>query len=229
MANQRSQANIILASGFVYLFLLALCSGSVAAFAIHGNGGEIVSSRSSTSLHAVPTSTRTSRRNFLSAAVFATATASLGNAANAAVVSADVNTAMFQSDKTLGVDFAKERFIGAIADIDYLLDNYAEISQGGGDNVRRYLGTVGVTSRMYGMRKVLKELREEADDVIEFTETANDFEAYWNQAEGAAYQSLFAEHSSAKSTPESLLKLAKKDVQSMRKYMGDMADQLHLQ
>ena len=34
------------------------------------------------------------------------------------------------------------------------------------------------------------------------------------------------EHSSAKSTPESLLKTAKGDIVNMRKYMGELADQL---
>ena len=133
----------------------------------------------------------------------------------------------FQSGEMSAED-AKTRFKLAVQDVDELLSNYAEIAAGGGDNVRRYLGTVGVKSHMYGITKVLKELREEADDVIEFTETSNEFEAYLFQAEGAAYQSLFAEHSSAKSTPETLLATAKKDVINMRKLMGDLATQLHI-
>jgi len=123
---------------------------------------------------------------------------------------------------------AKDRFKLAILDVDELLANYGEISNGGGDNVRRYLGTVGIKSHMYGITKVLKELREEADDIIEFTEASNEFEAYLFQAEGAAYSSLFAEHSSAKSTSASLLVTAKKDVVNMRRFMGDLATQLHL-
>ena len=81
---------------------------------------------------------------------------------------------------------------------------------------------------MYGITKVVKALREEAEDIVEFTEIADEFEAYLFQAEGAAYQSLFAEHSSAKSTPESLLATAKKDVLQMRKFMGQLASQLSL-
>lgn len=127
-----------------------------------------------------------------------------------------------------GVDEAKNRFRLAIKDIDSLLNNYDEISKSGGDNVRLYLGTQGVKSNMYGISKVLKVLKDEADDIVEFTETANEFEAYLYQAEGAAYQSLFVEHSSAKGTPESLLKTARGDIVSMRKYMGDLALQLNL-
>ena len=61
------------------------------------------------------------------------------------------------------------------------------------------------------------------------TPTAMDeFEAYLFQAEGAAYQSMFVEHSSAKGTPESLLKTAKGDIINMRKYMSVMAKQLNV-
>ena len=115
-----------------------------------------------------------------------------------------------------------------MADVDELIENYSEISKGGGDAVRRYLGTVGVDKKMYGITKVVKDLRDEADDIVEYTETANEFEAYLYQAEGAAYQSLFVEHSSAKGTPETFLATAKKDVLSMRKFMGDLALQLNL-
>ena len=123
---------------------------------------------------------------------------------------------------------AKQRFQLAIKDIDDLITNYDAISKTGGDNVRLYLGTQGVKSHMYGIMKVLKSLKDEAEDIVDYTEAMNEFEAYLFQAEGAAYQSLFVEHSSAKGTPESLLKTAKGDVMNMRKYMGALATQLHL-
>ena len=76
-----------------------------------------------------------------------------------------------------------------------MLANYDTISGGGGgDNVRLYLGTQGTKSHMYGLPKALKSLKEEVDDIVEYTETLNDFEAYKYQAEGAAYQSMFVEH-----------------------------------
>jgi hypothetical protein len=123
---------------------------------------------------------------------------------------------------------AKERFRRAIMDVDDLLANYDEITRSGGDNVRLYLGTQGVKSNMYGILKVLNGLREEADDIVEFTEALNEFEAYLFQAEGAAYQSLFAEFSSAKIEPGSLLRTARGDVVNMRKFMGVLASQLNL-
>ena len=122
---------------------------------------------------------------------------------------------------------AKSRFKLAIKDIDNLLANYDEISRSGGDNVRLYLGTQGVKSHMYGISKVLtKYLREEVDDIVEFTEALNEFDAYLYQAEGAAYQSMFVEHSSAKGSPQSFLQTAKGDIVNMRRFMGDLALQL---
>mmetsp|Transcript_5940 Transcript_5940/g.11783 ORF Transcript_5940/g.11783 Transcript_5940/m.11783 type:complete len:231 (+) Transcript_5940:70-762(+) len=123
---------------------------------------------------------------------------------------------------------AKNRFLLAIRDIDSLLANYDTISTNG-DNVRLYLGTQGIKSHMYGISKVLKFLKDEAEDIVEYTEALNEFEAYLFQAEGAAYQSLFVEHSSAKSTPESLLRTAKGDVVMVRKFMGVMAGQLGME
>ena len=134
----------------------------------------------------------------------------------------------FSPGTKLSAEDGKKRFSLARKEVQYLLDNYDEISQGGGDAVRRYLGTVGVASNMYGITKVVKDLRDEAEDLVEFTETANEFEAYMFQADGAAYQSLFVEHSSAKGTPASFLATAKKDIFSMQAYMDDLARQLNL-
>jgi hypothetical protein len=81
---------------------------------------------------------------------------------------------------------------------------------------------------MYGIQKVLKILQEESADIVEYTETMDEFNAYYYQAEGAAYQSMFAEFSSAKISPEALLATAKKDIETMVKYMDQLAVQLSL-
>jgi hypothetical protein len=126
---------------------------------------------------------------------------------------------------------AKERVRRAIHDIDELLTNYDTITTttgSAGDTIRLYLGTQGVKSNMYGITKVLTSLREEATDMVEYTEALNEFGAYLGQADGAAYQSLFAEFSSAKIAPGSLLKTARGDIVNMRKYMAELAIQLQL-
>lgn len=123
----------------------------------------------------------------------------------------------------------KQRFVAARKELRELIDDYSEITaNGGGDAVRNRLGTQGVNSNLFGIQKVLKTLTTEAEDIVEFTETMEEFNAYYFQAEGAAYQSMFVEHSSAKSTPESLLKTAKADIVQMEKYMDQLAAQLNL-
>ena len=179
-----------------------------------------------------------SRRSFLTRNAFglvagpgATASLLVANAPPAAATLMDAtqdDAKTFSPGTKLSVEDGKKRFSLARKEVQYLLDNYDDICQGGGDAVRRYLGTVGVASNMYGITKVVKDLRDEAEDLVEFTETANEFEAYLYQSDGAAYQSLFVEHSSAKGTPASFLATAKKDAISMQRYMDDLARQLNL-
>ena len=210
------------------LYVLSIFAGS------HAFTPSILDVKTSTSLYAAKSNENT-RRTFIGQWLTPVAAVGLSSTlfpSEAKATLMDVNTPgvqTFKAGATIGPEEAKKRFQLAIQDVDELIANYDEISKsGGGDNVRRYLGTVGVQSHMYGITKVLKELREEADDIVEFNEASDEFEAYLFQAEGAAYQSLFVEHSSAKGTPESFLATAKKDVLNMRKYMGDLAAQLKL-
>lgn len=190
----------------------------------------IPTATSTTSLYSI----QEERRTFLSKipaglASIVAITTSVPTTAGATLMDTNVKqTKTSKLGENLTTEQAKKRLLEAMADVDELIENYSEISKGGGDAVRRYLGTVGVDKKMYGITKVVKSLRDEADDIVEYTESANEFEAYLYQAEGAAYQSLFIEHSSAKGTPETFLATAKKDVVSMRKFMGDLALQLSL-
>jgi hypothetical protein len=162
----------------------------------------------------------------LSNMFLATGVLSLTNSSPAsAAMSSDQK--VFKVGDNLTVDQAKERFSLARKDVQYLLDNYASVSKEGGDAVRRLLGTVGTSGSMYGISKVVMILRDEAEDIVEFTELNDEFNAYLYQAEGAAYLSIFAEHSSAKATPESCLAMAKQDVIMMAKYMDQLQAQLN--
>ena len=64
-------------------------------------------------------------------------------------------------------DEAIQRFQSGRQSVQYLLDHYDEICEGGGDNVRRYLGTVGISSGLFGISKALKVLGEDVDDIVE--------------------------------------------------------------
>jgi len=138
------------------------------------------------------------------------------------------SAALFSPDLKLSKEDAKKRFKNAQTDLKYLLDNYSSISEVGGDNVRRYLGTVGTTSNLYGIRKVMKTLQEEADDIVEYTETMNDFDASLVGADQACYSANFVEFSSAKTKPEQFFKDAKNEVKRMITYMDAMAKELNL-
>lgn len=141
----------------------------------------------------------------------------------------DNSNAVFKPGETLGVDAAKARFGQARQSLEYLIQNYDTIVQaGGGDNVRRYLGTVGTTSGLWGIEKVLKELQDEAEDIVEYTENKADFEYYLRAADTAVYSSIFVEYSSAKAKPADFFRDAKKDIDNMQLYMDKMAKDLQL-
>jgi len=135
---------------------------------------------------------------------------------------------LFSDSAALGKDKALERFKIARNDLNYLLEHFSVISEGGGDNIRRYLGTVGVTSGMYGIPRVMKELQEEANDIIEYTENMNDFDAYLRQADTSCYSANFVEFSAAKTKPEKFFQDAKSDAQQMKIRMDAMAVELGL-
>jgi hypothetical protein len=172
-----------------------------------------------------------SRRDFASQApasflAIASVTSFSFSSSNVAAYAAATSEGNVLGDKYFSVQDAKQRFQEARKDLRYLIENYTDISKAGGDAVRNYLGTQGVNSNLYGIQKVLKILQKEACDIIEYTEAMDEFNAYYYQAEGAAYQSLFVEHSSAKGTPESFLKTAKQDLDQLEKYMDIVASQL---
>lgn len=95
------------------------------------------------------------------------------NVANAATM--ENSQKVFVAGKELTIEQAKERIVKGQESLVYLIDHFEEIVDGGGgDNVRRYLGTVGTTSGMYGISRVMKQLQDEADDIVEYTETMNE-------------------------------------------------------
>jgi hypothetical protein len=135
----------------------------------------------------------------------------------------------FEVGKPMDVDDAKTRFKEARQTLNYLIDNYEEIRKGGGDNVRRFLGTVGTTSSMYGISRVLKELQDDSVDIVEYTENMQDFDYYLRAADTAVYSANFVEFSAAKTKPEKFFDDAKSDCVKMIECMEKMAAELKLQ
>lgn len=133
---------------------------------------------------------------------------------------------VFKVGEALGVDASKKRLVQAQASLTYLLDNYEEISKGGGDNVRRYLGTVGTSSGMYGISKVLKELQDEASDMVSYTDTMLEFQYSLQAADTALYSANFVEFSAATTKPEKFFEDALSESRKMQSYLREMSREL---
>jgi hypothetical protein len=101
------------------------------------------------------------------------------------------------ADKHFSVEDAKQRFQAARKDLRYLVENYSDISKGGGDAVRNYLGTQGVNSNLYGIQRVLKILRDEASDIVEYTEAILIRRAFFRQR----HSGVLSQNCQARSRP----------------------------
>ena len=106
------------------------------------------------------------RRSFLSNAISVAGLFTLMPQSSYATV-IDVNTPSVGTLKSISKEEAEQRFRAGRGSLEYLITHYDEICEGGGDNVRRYLGTVGTTSGLFGIGKAMKVLGEDVDDIVE--------------------------------------------------------------
>uniref|UniRef100_A0A7R9ZSG4 Uncharacterized protein n=2 Tax=Craspedostauros australis TaxID=1486917 RepID=A0A7R9ZSG4_9STRA len=136
---------------------------------------------------------------------------------------------VFKVGTQLTLPEAKDRFREGRKSMQYLLDNYDEVCEGGGDNVRRYLGTVGTSSGMFGISKVMKTLMEEADDIVEYTETMAEIEKCVQQADGSAYMAIFVTTSTSYTPPAKYFGDAKIEIKRGIKAMDDLAKLINLE
>ena len=125
--------------------------------------------------------------------------------------------------KELSMEEAEERLRTGRASVDYLLNNYDEICEVGGDNVRRYLGTVGTQSGLFGISKAMKTLADKADDIVEYTELSREIEQCIEQADGSAYMAIFVTTSTSYTPPAKYFADAKIEVKRLAKAMDDLA------
>ena len=135
---------------------------------------------------------------------------------------------MFEIGKELTEEQAIKRLKGGMESLQYLLEHYDEICEGGGDNVRRYLGTVGTTSGLFGISKVLKRLSDRADDIVEYTETATEIEKCIQQADGSAYMAIFVTTSTSYTPPSKYFADAKIEIKRCIRSMNDLYTLINL-
>eukprot|EP00804_Cyclotella_cryptica_P018294 CCRYP_017674-RA/>CCRYP_017674-RA protein AED:0.02 eAED:0.02 QI:175/1/1/1/1/1/2/1281/275 len=122
---------------------------------------------------------------------------------------------------------AEQRFRTGRESLQYLLDHYDKICEGGGDNVRRYLGTVGVNG-LFGIGKALRVLGEDVDDIVEYTELVTEIERSIQQADGSAYMAIFTVTSTSGVPSAKYFNDAKIEIERCAKSMDDLAAMIGL-
>jgi len=123
---------------------------------------------------------------------------------------------------------AEKRLREGRRSIQYLFDHFDEIAAGGGDNVRRYLGTVGFTSGLVQIDRTMKALEDRADDFVEFTETRNEVVQSIQQADGSAYMAIFVATSPSETPPDKYFGDSKIEVRNCIKAMDRLAELIDL-
>lgn len=108
---------------------------------------------------------------------------------------------------------AKDQWTKSVSVVDKLLRNWPT----GGDAIRVELGTQGTTSPLFQIDKAIKVLREETDDIVEFTELAEEFQLTLSRADSMAYSANFAGGSGKPTPPAVYIEKAKKEVESLQK------------
>ena len=115
--------------------------------------------------------------------------------------------------------------------LDELAANWDKIATDG-DNVRRYLGTVGVTSPLFKIRGGLKGVLKANDlpdafDAVAFAEASEAFLNDLQDAEGDAYGAQFADYSTSvgsggQSPSATMLGKARKDVERAQRSYAEL-------
>jgi hypothetical protein len=125
-------------------------------------------------------------------------------------------------------DQAKQRFKQGLESLGYLIQHFDEIAEGGGDNIRRYLGTVGVSSGLWGISKVMTTLKPLSDDIVEYTELQTEVEAAIRGADSSAYMSIFVTTSPSTIPQSKYLEDTLREAKQAKKCMDEMAEDLGL-
>ena len=161
-----------------------------------------------TSLKAPSTTAHAStRRSFLDTTIVATSILTSATPAFAAAA--------------LTPDAALQQWKDSVKTIDNLCDNWDNIAKGGGDNIRKELGTANFgtsPSPLFQIDKAFKVLRDNDDfDVIELTEQSEELSNALARADTMAYSANFAGGSGKPTPPQVYIDKAKKEVLEMQR------------
>ena len=138
--------------------------------------------------------------------------------------------AAIEKVKPITPEEAETKFIEGYKTLCYLIDHYPEICEGGGDNVRRYLGTIVSTppSGLVGIAKTMKALEDKADDFIEYTELADEIVKTINQADGSSYMAIFVTTSTSYTPPQKYFNDGLIEIKRCKKSMEELAKMIDI-
>ena len=127
-------------------------------------------------------------------------------------------------------DAALTQWKASVATIDNLMENWGTISKGGGDAIRKELGTANFgteISPLFQIDKAFRILIENDDiDVIEFTEKSEEFTNALAGADAMAYSANFAGGSGKPTAPKVYIDKAKTEVEGMQKIAKSLSSLL---
>lgn len=126
----------------------------------------------------------------------------------------------------LTVGAAKDQWKSALNTLDLLLHDWSSVSEKGGDAIRIQLGTQGTTSPLFQIDKVLKMLRDDAADFIEFQETSDEFQLALARADSMAYSANFAGGSGKPTPPAVYIEKSKKECEELLRIAKSLDAQL---
>ena len=118
----------------------------------------------------------------------------------------------------ISVDDARSQWAAACKATDRLYSDWDTLSSGGGDAVRRELGTVGTSSPLFQLNKAVRVLQDEASDPIEWGENSEELLLSLGRADSMAYSSNFAGGSGKQSevSKDAMMAKAEREVRAMR-------------
>lgn len=121
---------------------------------------------------------------------------------------------------------ARKQLDAAISVTDNLIAEWDAIASGGGDAIRRELGTVGTDSPFFQISKAVKALQNDASDPVAFAEASEEFLLGLGRADSMAYSANFAGGSGKPTPPKVYIDKSKLEVKTMKDREREMIDAL---
>mmetsp|Transcript_22287 Transcript_22287/g.32575 ORF Transcript_22287/g.32575 Transcript_22287/m.32575 type:complete len:202 (+) Transcript_22287:147-752(+) len=127
---------------------------------------------------------------------------------------------------TITPESARAQLDAVISNTDKLLADWDTVTKGGGDAIRKELGTVGTGSPFYQINKAIRVLQNDANDPVAFGDASEQFEIRLAGADAMAYSAVFTGGSGKPTPPEVYFKKSKVEVEALRRVEADMIEAL---